>query len=114
MRCPGSFFKNIPVTDLDEKTLNRIPVEFIQSDKIVAAKLLEAVGAKGVRRGGARFAGYHANLLINDGNATSRDILALAGGFAEKVFERFGITLEPEVMILDSRNLHRLKGGQTR
>ena len=54
----------------------------------------------GVRRGDAQFASYHGNLIINLDQATSQDILSLAQEYAERVWERFSIRLEPEIFIL--------------
>ena len=100
LRCPGSFFKNIPLEEIPRKTLEKVPENFIMFDKIPAGKLLEAVGANGVRRGDAQFASYHGNLIVNLGQATSLDILLLAREYAERVWERFSIRLEPEIFIL--------------
>jgi len=101
LRCPGSFFKNVLVADLTADQLARVPPEFVQYGKIPAGRLLEEVGAKGAARGDAVIADYHANLVINRGRATSRDVSALTSEYAERVFERFGIRLEPEILILE-------------
>ncbi len=101
LKCPGSFFKNVLFDALPAETQNRVPTDFVMFDKIPAGKLLEAVGACGARRGDAQFAGYHGNLLINRGRATARDILELAAKYGGRVLDRFGIRLEPEILILD-------------
>ncbi|MFN7088669.1 MAG: UDP-N-acetylenolpyruvoylglucosamine reductase, partial [Candidatus Paceibacteria bacterium] len=67
--------------------------------KIQAGWLLEHCGALGARQGGIRIAPFHANLFINEGG-TSADFLALALKFWHKVYENFGIKLEPEVQLL--------------
>jgi len=100
LRCPGSFFKNITLDEVSQETLKKIPENFIMFEKIPAGKLLEAVGANGVRRGDAQFASYHGNLIINLDQANSQDILGLAREYAERVWERFSIRLEPEICIL--------------
>lgn len=101
LRCPGSFFKNVPVGELSLEALRRIPAHFIHFDKVPAGRLLEEVGANGVCRGGAGFASYHGNLLINHGGASSADLLALADEYAGRVWERFRVRLEAEVLIVD-------------
>ncbi len=101
LRCPGSFFKNVVAQDLEPEVLRRLPSDFVVYGKIPAGKLLEAVGANGTRRGDARFAPYHGNLLMNVGQASQAEILSLAREYADKVFERFGIRLEAEVLIVD-------------
>jgi UDP-N-acetylmuramate dehydrogenase len=43
---------------------------------------------------------HHANFIINTGNATAADILALKDRIQEAVAKRFGISLSPEVEIV--------------
>lgn len=101
LKCPGSFFKNVPVGDIPVEALRLIPEEFIQFGKVPAGVLLDAAGARGAVRGEAQIAPYHANLFINRGNAGSQDILELARVYQEKVWERFRIRLEPEILIVN-------------
>jgi UDP-N-acetylmuramate dehydrogenase len=76
----GSFFKN--------------PKEFPS-----AGWLIEQAGCKGLKVGGAEVSPKHANFLMNTGAATSKDIVELAVQVYEKVKEKFGVELEPEVQI---------------
>ncbi len=62
-----------------------------------AGKLLEDVGAKDMRVGGAYVWQEHANVIVAGDGATSSDILALARLMAAAVYDRFHIMLEPEV-----------------
>ena len=55
---------------------------------------------KGYTIGGAKVSERHAGFIINDGNATSKDILALMHYVQEKVKSEFGVELEPEVRII--------------
>lgn len=100
LKCPGSFFKNIPLDDVPADTLAALPANFVVHGKIPAGKLLEAVGARGSRLGGALIANYHGNLVINDEGARSREIVELAGRYSGKVLERFGIQLEAEILVV--------------
>jgi UDP-N-acetylmuramate dehydrogenase len=100
LKCPGSFFKNVQVESLPQHTLDRIPADFIQFGKIPAGRLLQSVGACGASRGDAEVASYHGNLILNRGKATSRDVLALAAECAERILERYGVKLEPEIRIV--------------
>lgn len=68
--------------------------------KAPAGWLIEQVGLKGVRIGGAAISEKHANFVINAGGATAKDVQALAQIVQEKVFEKFGIHLEEEVRML--------------
>jgi UDP-N-acetylmuramate dehydrogenase len=62
--------------------------------------LIEEVGMKGQREGGAQVAPWHANFLINAQGATAQDVLVLAGRIKDKVFIEKGIKLEEEVLFL--------------
>jgi UDP-N-acetylmuramate dehydrogenase len=84
-KSAGCFFKNIP--DPKEKF-----------GKLPAGRLLEQVGAKGMSVGGARVFDKHANIIVNTGSATSKDIRLLADKLKEKVFAEFGIRLEEEII----------------
>jgi len=65
-----------------------------------AARLIEAAGLKGRQSGKARISSRHANFIVNEGGATSRDVLTLIRVAQQTVEEQFGIRLEPEVRIL--------------
>ena len=62
-----------------------------------AGRLIEAVGLKGHRVGGALWSEVHANFVVNAGGATASDVLALVRLARTRVRESFGIVLEPEV-----------------
>lgn len=101
IRCPGSFFKNIVVSNLPEKILKQIPPDKITYGKLSAGYLLESVGAQGQTLDGIEIASYHANLFINKGAGTAKAFYTLANTYAQKVKEKFGITLEPEVQLIN-------------
>lgn len=65
-----------------------------------AARLIEAAGLKGTKAGNARISSTHANFIVNEGRASSEDVLALIRMAQQAVEEKFGIRLEPEVRIL--------------
>jgi len=66
-----------------------------------AGKLLEEVGAKSLRVGGASVWCEHANVIVAGDGCTSSDILALARLMAARVRDRFGISLVPEICGLE-------------
>lgn len=101
IKCPGSFFKNIVADTLPKEIIEKIPPEMIVYDKLPAGSLLEAVGAKGQAQDGIEIAPYHANLFINKGGGKATDFYILAKKYAGKVKEKFGITLEPEVQLIN-------------
>lgn len=69
-----------------------------------AGKLLDEVGAKGLKIGGMKVWENHANFIINDDNATSLDALYLMYEMYRKVKEKFNIELRPEVRYLGGNN----------
>ena len=70
------------------------------SRNIQAGRLLDSLGLKGLAEGGARVADYHANFIVNTGNATARDVLTLIERIEGIVRERTGIELEREVQLV--------------
>ena len=101
IKCPGSFFKNIVASTFTKEILDKIPHEKIVYGKLPAGSLLEEVDAKGDSLDGIYIADYHANLFINKDSGTAKAFYDLAKKYAELVKERFGITLEPEVQLIN-------------
>ena len=62
-----------------------------------AGRLIEAVGAKGWREGGAMVSEVHANFVVNAADATAADVAALLARVRRTVAERTGVELELEV-----------------
>lgn len=104
--CPGSFFKNLEAEKLPLEVLAKIPKDKIVYGKVPAGYLLEAVGAKGASLGNIHIADYHGNLFINKEKGTAHDFYTLAEKYAEKVKEKFGISLEPEVQLIGLPSIH--------
>jgi UDP-N-acetylmuramate dehydrogenase len=65
-----------------------------------AGRLLESVGLKGARMGGAAFSGQHANFIVNLGGARADEVRALIDLARERVMESTGVKLEPEVRLI--------------
>jgi UDP-N-acetylmuramate dehydrogenase len=65
-----------------------------------AGCLLDAVGMKGERCGGAMVAPQHANFIVNAGGATAADVHALMSEGARRVWECRGVRLEPEIKLV--------------
>jgi UDP-N-acetylmuramate dehydrogenase len=70
-----------------------------------AGQIIENAGCKGLSFGGAVVSEQHANFIVNSGNATAADILALIKIVQEKVRENHNIDLHPEVRIVGEENL---------
>lgn len=65
-----------------------------------AGRLLEAAGCKRLRVGGAMVSPTHANFIVNTGDATARDVASLMTQVRTRVWEKFGVWLEPEITLL--------------
>ncbi len=98
-RSCGSFFKNIEVKYLPRETLEAIG-GWEKGGRITAGKLIEEAGCRKLSVGGAEVSKDHANFLLNTGNATANDIKELAEQVKKKVYDKFGVELEPEVRYL--------------
>ena len=64
-----------------------------------AAALIDQTGLKGFQIGGAAVSEKHAGFVVNLGGATAADVQELLKAVSDKVFDRTGIRLEPEVRI---------------
>jgi UDP-N-acetylmuramate dehydrogenase len=62
-----------------------------------AGRLIEEIGGKGRRIGGAEVSPLHANFIVNRGGATASDVATLLAEIRREVAERFGVELELEV-----------------
>lgn len=104
----GSFFRN-PVVDSEraDQLASDHPGIPVYRDpgtphhaKLAAGWLIEQCGWKGARRGDAGVHAQHALVLVNHGKARGADIAALAADIQASVIERFGVTLQPEVVFV--------------
>lgn len=107
MKCPGSYFKNILIDELDEmskrfleKEENKKLADKIIGGKLPAGCLLEEIGAKGMRVGDVAVSDFHANIMINLGNGTFDDLMELADKLKEKGFKFFLARFKEEVVIV--------------
>jgi UDP-N-acetylmuramate dehydrogenase len=107
----GSFFKNpvVPQSSFEELSARlksrgmQLP-SYPASDgfrKLPAAWLVEQSGfAKGYRKGAAGISRRHALAIINRGDATAADIIALKDEIQVRVLNEFGIELQPEPVLV--------------
>jgi UDP-N-acetylmuramate dehydrogenase len=112
----GSVFKNVPLSEIIDprnKTyrdaVRNLIVRYrgssfsVKTDPvpvIAAAKLIGESGLAGMRHGGAMISPKHTNFIVNIGNATATDVLALIILAERKVHEKFDVRLEPEIQIV--------------
>ena len=62
-----------------------------------AGRIIDSLGLKGMRRGGAHVSHRHANFFVADHGTRSQDVYDLVGAVRRMVHDRTGILLEPEV-----------------
>lgn len=118
----GSFFRNPDISGLKkekitpliedfvvsqlakfQKDKNRLMIEKEIRDKIKrdqslpAGYLIEKVGLKGKKIGGAQISPKHANFIVNTGQAKAEDVVTLASIIKQKVRNKFGVQLREEV-----------------
>jgi len=102
----GSFFKNPILLKSDfEKIHQKFPemkyYEVSETEvKVPAGWLIEQAGFKGKRFGDAGVHKNQALVLVNYGNATGQEILAVSKDVQKTVFETFGIHIEAEVNVI--------------
>lgn len=93
VRTCGSFFRNF--------FSHEVNLEIDNKKIIFVAYYLDKIGVKGsLRHGNALVSHQHANMIINTGNATSNDIIALAREMQRLVQEKFGILPQPECQLI--------------
>ncbi len=73
---------------------------FVNPEGYSVGELIEEVGLKGKRIGEAQISEKHANFIVNTGNATADDVLALIELVKSEVRGRYGIELQQEVKLL--------------
>lgn len=73
---------------------------FKNTKDIAAGKLIDDAGCKGMRVGDIEVSSIHANFFINTGKGTADDFLKLMDIVGNKVKDKFGIILEPELRII--------------
>ncbi|HEX8850898.1 MAG TPA: UDP-N-acetylmuramate dehydrogenase [Gemmatimonadaceae bacterium] len=70
---------------------------FKKIEGVGAGRLIDQCGLKGYRIGDAQISHIHANILVNLGNATAKDVRELIATAQKAVYEKFGQRLEPEI-----------------
>lgn len=73
---------------------------FKRKGDIITAKLIDECGLKGYTIGGAAVSLKHAGFIINKNNATAKDVLKLVELVKNRVFAKFNIKIELEMLIL--------------
>ncbi len=73
---------------------------FKRPEGYFAGKLVMDSGLRGYQVGGAKVSEKHCGFVINAGGATAKDVRTLMDNVRDIVYEKYGVTLEPEVKLL--------------
>jgi len=97
----GSVFKNFFFEDLKEQSprLAEYAEEngAVKGDKVGAGWLVDLMNLKGKKIGGAKISLEHGNFIINTGQATALDVIALISFVKQQVRDRFNVQLQEEI-----------------
>ena len=110
----GCAFKNYVVSEEEKNKLKKLVETHCNAstrkasllnilnnyNKIPVGWLVEAVGMKGKKVGGAMVSDKHANFIMNVDNATAQDVLDLIEEIKNKVYNEFKINIEEEVQVI--------------
>ena len=112
LKSAGSFFKNPVVTEETYERIARLVEETGGSAnwawpagservKLSAARLIQCAGFnRGHRQGPVGISPHHTLIMVNYGGATATEIVAFAAQVRQGVYERFGVSLSPEVRLV--------------
>ena len=102
----GSFFKNpeLSAEEFENLKARRPDVRFYELPdgrfKVPAGWLIDQAGWKGFRRGAIGVHDRQALVLVNHGGGSGHDLWALAKEIQADVFQKFGVTISPEVNVI--------------
>lgn len=87
---------------------------FVNPEGDSAGRLVDACGGKGLTVGGARVSERHANFIVTSPGATARDVHTLIVRVRDRVRERFGVRLRPEVVMAGDFTMEDVEGSRGR
>lgn len=100
IKAAGSFFMN-PVAPVEiVKMFEQEKKVKSRESRVPAGWLIEKAGMKGAVVGGAVASEQHPNYIVNNGNATAKDVLALAAEIKDEVKKQFGVEMQEEAAVL--------------
>ncbi len=95
------------ISELNAQRRKKQPLEypsagstFKRPDGFFAGKLIEDAGLAGFTVGGAQVSEKHCGFIVNRSGATAKDVYKLINIIQQRVYEQFGVNLEPEVRLL--------------
>lgn len=95
------------MNEYKEKRLSAQPLDklsagstFKRGDDFITAKLIDEAGLKGKQIGGAEISTKHAGFIINNGNATAKDIIELIEYTQNEIYTKYNKKIEAEVRVI--------------
>ncbi len=73
---------------------------FKNPDGMHIAELIERAGLKGYTVGGARISEKHANIIVNTGRATAKDVCAVINRVKDEMLSRYGVAAQEEIIYI--------------
>ncbi|MDY4196382.1 MAG: UDP-N-acetylmuramate dehydrogenase [Peptoniphilaceae bacterium] len=93
--------------EVTEKRTTKQPLEKYSAGSVFkrpaghfAGKLIQDAGLRGYSIGDAQVSEKHCGFIVNNGNATAKEVLGVISHVQKMVKERFGVDLEPEIRII--------------
>ena len=72
---------------------------FKRKDGVPISLLIDRLGLKGLKIGGAQVSEKHAGFIVNTGGATAKDVLELIAIIKERIYTEYGIIPEEEIEV---------------
>ncbi|QGT99413.1 UDP-N-acetylenolpyruvoylglucosamine reductase [Candidatus Syntrophocurvum alkaliphilum] len=76
---------------------------FKRPEGLYVGPMVEKMGLKGFTIGGAQVSEKHAGFIINSGNATANDVLALIEHIKKRAVTEYNVSLQPEIKIVGEK-----------
>ena len=93
------------MNELMQRRRDKQPLEYPSAGSVFkrypgryTAQMIDEAGLRGLSVGGAQVSEKHAGFIVNKGNATSSDVIALVGKVREALRDKYGIEIECEII----------------
>lgn len=93
------------MNELMQRRRDKQPLEYPSAGSVFkrypgryTAQMIDEAGLRGLYVGGAQVSEKHAGFIVNKGNATSSDVIALVGKVREAIRDKYGIEIECEII----------------
>ena len=93
------------MNELMQRRRDKQPLEYPSAGSVFkrypgryTAQMIDEAGLRGLSVGGAQVSEKHAGFIVNKGNATSSDVIALVGKVREAIRDKYGIEIECEII----------------